>query len=40
MPEWLRSQLRRAFLNRDRKAIVMLNEAYYRYRRSDVKAEP
>ncbi|AEJ42232.1 cortex morphogenetic protein CmpA [Alicyclobacillus acidocaldarius] len=40
MPEWLRSQLRRAFLNRDRKAIVMLNEAYYRYRKSDAKAEP
>ncbi|MCY0887855.1 MAG: cortex morphogenetic protein CmpA [Alicyclobacillaceae bacterium] len=32
MPEWLRSQLKRAFLNRDAKSIQMLNAAFFRYR--------
>ncbi|QQE79421.1 cortex morphogenetic protein CmpA [Alicyclobacillus sp. SO9] len=32
MPDWLRSQLRRAFLNHDVKAVAMLNQAYFRYR--------
>ncbi|WP_157071104.1 cortex morphogenetic protein CmpA [Alicyclobacillus acidiphilus] len=34
MPEWLRSQLRRAFQNRDSKSILMLNQAFYRYRQT------
>ncbi|MDP9729763.1 cortex morphogenetic protein CmpA [Alicyclobacillus sp. TC] len=32
MPDWLCKQLKRAFYNRDVQSIVMLNEAYYRYR--------
>ncbi|QSO47946.1 cortex morphogenetic protein CmpA [Alicyclobacillus curvatus] len=32
MPDWLQSQLRKAFQNRDRKAIQMLNQAFFRYR--------
>ncbi|WP_188882502.1 cortex morphogenetic protein CmpA [Alicyclobacillus cellulosilyticus] len=38
MPEWLQSQLRRAFFNHDTKSIQMLNEAFFRYR--DKVAEP
>ncbi|MFD1673618.1 cortex morphogenetic protein CmpA [Alicyclobacillus fodiniaquatilis] len=34
MPEWLRSQLKRAFQNRDRKSVQMLNQAFFRYRNS------
>ncbi|MCL6444795.1 MAG: cortex morphogenetic protein CmpA [Alicyclobacillus sp.] len=32
MPEWLCSQLRRAFQNHDVKSIMMLNQAFFRYR--------
>ncbi|RIV21767.1 cortex morphogenetic protein CmpA [Alicyclobacillaceae bacterium I2511] len=32
MPEWLSVQLRRAFQNRDTRAIQMLNQAFFRYR--------
>ncbi|WP_306302858.1 cortex morphogenetic protein CmpA [Alicyclobacillus shizuokensis] len=32
VPEWLCSQLRRAFKNRDVKAVRMLNQAFFRYR--------
>ncbi|WP_156909146.1 cortex morphogenetic protein CmpA [Alicyclobacillus pomorum] len=32
MPDWLCSQLRRAFQNRDAKSIQMLNQAFFRYR--------
>lgn len=34
MPDWLVSQLRRAFQNRDIKSIQMLNQAFFRYRHS------
>lgn len=33
MPDWLMSQLQRAFYNRDAAAIIVLNRAYYRARR-------
>ncbi|MCL6454565.1 MAG: cortex morphogenetic protein CmpA [Alicyclobacillus sp.] len=32
MPDWLQSQLRKAFQNRDTRAIQMLNQAFFRYR--------
>ncbi|WP_156900105.1 cortex morphogenetic protein CmpA [Alicyclobacillus contaminans] len=32
MPDWLCSQLRRAFQSRDAKSIQMLNQAFFRYR--------
>jgi hypothetical protein len=34
MPEWLRNQLKRAFQSRDARAIRMLNQAFFRYRRT------
>ncbi|MCL6548274.1 MAG: cortex morphogenetic protein CmpA [Alicyclobacillus sp.] len=35
MPEWLCTQLRRAFLNRDSRSIRMLNQAFFRYRNAE-----
>ncbi|MBX6352652.1 MAG: cortex morphogenetic protein CmpA [Thermoflavifilum sp.] len=33
MPEWLRKQLKRAFFSHDVRAIRMLNQAFFKYRR-------
>jgi hypothetical protein len=32
MPSWLRNQLLRAFQEKDRRSIVMLNRIFYKYR--------
>lgn len=34
MPNWLKNQLLRAFHERDKRSVVMLNRVYYKYRRS------
>ncbi|MCL6599342.1 cortex morphogenetic protein CmpA [Alicyclobacillus macrosporangiidus] len=40
MPEWLCSQLRRAFLNHDTRSIQMLNQAFFRYRNTKGLTQP
>lgn len=32
MPLWLQRQLKKAFLNKDRRQILILNECWYLYR--------
>jgi len=34
MPSWLRNQLTRAYREKDKRAIIMLNRAFYKYRRN------
>ncbi|WP_018131756.1 cortex morphogenetic protein CmpA [Effusibacillus pohliae] len=34
MPSWLRNQLQRAFRERDKHSVVMLNRVFYKYRRN------
>ncbi|HEU4963193.1 MAG TPA: cortex morphogenetic protein CmpA [Bacilli bacterium] len=34
MPSWLRNQLTRAFFDKDKRSIVMLNRVFYKYRRN------
>jgi hypothetical protein len=34
MPSWLRNQLTRAFQEKDRRSIIMLNRVFYKYRRN------
>jgi hypothetical protein len=31
MPSWLRNQLTRAFRDKDKRSIVMLNRVFYKY---------
>ncbi|ARU60593.1 cortex morphogenetic protein CmpA [Tumebacillus avium] len=31
MPSWLRNQLSRAFREKDKRSIVMLNRVFYKY---------
>ena len=35
MPSWLKNQLLRAFRDRDRRSVVMLNRVYYKYRKNE-----
>lgn len=35
MPQWLRNQLQRAFLRKDRRQIRYLNECWFFYRHSN-----
>ncbi|MCY0876211.1 MAG: cortex morphogenetic protein CmpA [Firmicutes bacterium] len=39
VPSWLRNQLLRAFRERDKRSVVMLNRVYYKYRRSTEQAD-
>jgi hypothetical protein len=32
MPSWLKTQLSRAYREKDRRAILMLNRAFFKYR--------
>jgi hypothetical protein len=34
MPSWLKTQLTRAFQDKDKRSIVMLNRVFYNYRRN------
>ncbi len=34
MPSWLRNQLIRAYRKKDKRSIVMLNRAFFKYRRN------
>ncbi len=34
MPTWLKNQLLRAFHDGDKRAVVMLNRVYYKYRKN------
>jgi hypothetical protein len=34
MPSWLKTQLTRAFQDKDKRSIVMLNRVFYKYRRN------
>ncbi|WP_163102424.1 cortex morphogenetic protein CmpA [Peribacillus alkalitolerans] len=35
MPKWLQSQIRRAFLEKDRYQIKLLNQCWYYYRKTN-----
>ena len=34
MPSWLQNQLQRAFRERDKHSVIMLNRVFYKYRRN------
>jgi hypothetical protein len=34
MPSWLRTQLSRAYREKDKRSIIMLNRAFFKYRRT------